>query len=315
MNARPLADRKRRWWPAIGYNRAMDDVSSLLDPLNDAQREAVAAPQAPMLVLAGAGSGKTRVLIHRVAWLIQVEHVSPLGILAVTFTNKAAGEMRGAHRGPAGLPVDRLWIGTFHGLAHRLLRAHWPRRRAAGELSDSRRGGPAAAGPAAPEEPRPRRDHLGAAAKSSGSSITTRTRASGRSAADGRRRPDPAPADPALQAYEETCEQRGLVDFAELLLRAYEIWRDNPDLLAHYRAASATCWWTSSRTPTPSSTPGCDCWPGHRRALFVVGDDDQSIYRWRGARVENILQQFQQRFPGRTALSSWSRTTAPPAPF
>ena len=101
------------------------DVSPILDPLNDAQREAVTAPLGPVLVLAGAGSGKTRVLIHRIAWLTQVEHVSPHGVLAVTFTNKAAGEMRGRIEHLLGIPGSALWIGTFHGIAHRLLRRHW----------------------------------------------------------------------------------------------------------------------------------------------------------------------------------------------
>ncbi len=101
------------------------DVSSLLDGLNDKQREAVAAPQSSMLVLAGAGSGKTRVLTHRIAWLMQVEQQSPYSILAVTFTNKAAAEMRERVEKVAGANVGRMWIGTFHGLAHRLLRTHF----------------------------------------------------------------------------------------------------------------------------------------------------------------------------------------------
>src|SRR5947208_363340 len=101
------------------------DVSAILEGLNEAQRAAVSAPLAPTLVLAGAGSGKTRVLTHRVAWLVQVENVSPYGILAVTFTNKAAGEMRGRIENMLGVPSAPLWIGTFHGIAHRLLRIHW----------------------------------------------------------------------------------------------------------------------------------------------------------------------------------------------
>jgi DNA helicase-2/ATP-dependent DNA helicase PcrA len=101
------------------------DVSHLLDELNDAQREAVTAPPGHVLVLAGAGSGKTRVLVHRIAWLIQVEHVSPLGILAVTFTNKAAGEMRERTGEMLRISTRPLWIGTFHGIAHRMLRMHW----------------------------------------------------------------------------------------------------------------------------------------------------------------------------------------------
>ena len=101
------------------------DVSRILDPLNDAQRQAVCAPAGNVLVLAGAGSGKTRVLVHRIAWLLAAEGVSPYGILAVTFTNKAAGEMRGRIEQLLGIPASGLWVGTFHGIAHRLLRSHW----------------------------------------------------------------------------------------------------------------------------------------------------------------------------------------------
>jgi len=100
------------------------DVSYLLDSLNDKQREAVAASRTNMLVLAGAGSGKTRVLVHRIAWLMSVEHCSPYSIMAVTFTNKAAAEMRHRIGQLMGTTQGGMWVGTFHGLAHRLLRAH-----------------------------------------------------------------------------------------------------------------------------------------------------------------------------------------------
>ena len=102
-----------------------DDLSLLLNSLNDAQRQAVAAPVGRQLVLAGAGSGKTRVLVHRIAWLIQVENASPHSILSVTFTNKAAAEMRHRIEQLMGINPAGMWVGTFHGLAHRLLRAHW----------------------------------------------------------------------------------------------------------------------------------------------------------------------------------------------
>ena len=100
------------------------DVTPILENLNDAQRQAVTSPAAPTLVIAGAGSGKTRVLVHRAAWLIDVEGVSPHSLLAVTFTNKAAAEMRNRIEGLLDVPVQHLWIGTFHGLAHRMLRRH-----------------------------------------------------------------------------------------------------------------------------------------------------------------------------------------------
>jgi len=101
------------------------DITPILESLNDAQRQAVTAPSKPTLVIAGAGSGKTRVLVHRAAWLIDVEGLSPNSLLAVTFTNKAAAEMRGRIESLLNMPVGHLWIGTFHGLAHRLLRRHW----------------------------------------------------------------------------------------------------------------------------------------------------------------------------------------------
>ena len=101
------------------------DVTPILESLNEAQREAVTASADPLLVIAGAGSGKTRVLTHRIAWLIDVVGISPQGLLAVTFTNKAAAEMRGRIESLLNMPVNHLWIGTFHGLAHRLLRRHW----------------------------------------------------------------------------------------------------------------------------------------------------------------------------------------------
>src|ERR1700730_17286463 len=102
-----------------------NELPPLLTPLNDAQREALTAHLGPVLVLAGAGSGKTRVLTHRIVWVIQSEGASPHGILAVTFTNKAAGEMRARVEQLLGISGGGLWIGTFHGIAHRLLRLHW----------------------------------------------------------------------------------------------------------------------------------------------------------------------------------------------
>ena len=101
------------------------DVSHILDPLNEAQREAVTAPPGHLLILAGAGSGKTRVLVHRIAWLLATNQATPWGVLAVTFTNKAAGEMRGRIESMMQRPVGGMWVGTFHGLAHRLLRENW----------------------------------------------------------------------------------------------------------------------------------------------------------------------------------------------
>ena len=276
------------------------DVTPILESLNDAQREAVTAEAAPTLVIAGAGSGKTRVLVHRAAWLIDVESVSPQGLLAVTFTNKAAAEMRGRIEALLGMPVNHLWIGTFHGLAHRLLRRHW---REAGlpqnfqiidsddqlrlikrllknlEIDDSR------------WVPREIQYFINAQ-KDEGLRPAHLD--------DG--------GDPARRqmialyaAYEEVCERGGLVDFAELLLRAHELWRDNAELLAHYRQRFSHLLVDEFQDTNAIQYAWLRLLAGKDGIPFVVGDDDQSIYRWRGARVEHI-HQFQKDFPGTTVV-------------
>ena len=277
------------------------DVTPILESLNDAQRRAVTAPAEPTLVIAGAGSGKTRVLVHRAAWLIDVEGVSPQGLLAVTFTNKAAGEMRGRIEALLGMPVSHLWIGTFHGLAHRLLRRHWQEAKLPQnfqiidsddqlrlikrllknlEIDDSRW---------APKEIQwfinaqkdegLRPQHL-----------------------DDERDPNRRQMIALYAAYEEVCERGGLVDFAELLLRAHELWRDNPELLAHYQRRFQHLLVDEFQDTNAIQYAWLRLLAGDNAAIpFVVGDDDQSIYRWRGARVEHI-HRFQRDFPNATVV-------------
>ncbi|MDP9089573.1 MAG: DNA helicase II [Pseudomonadota bacterium] len=271
------------------------DVSHLLDGLNEDQRQAVGSPLGSALVLAGAGSGKTRVLVHRVAWLIQVEGASPNSILAVTFTNKAAAEMRSRIETLLGLPSGAMWLGTFHGLAHRLLRIHW---REVGlpqsfQILDSE------------DQARVLRKVLKALDLDETRWIPREILWFINAQKDEGHRPkhikdDGDPTRRQLikiyQAYEDACQRAGVVDFAELLLRAYELWRDNPALLHHYRTrfqhvlvdefqdTNAIQYKWLMLLANPDGMP------------FVVGDDDQSIYRWRGARVEN-LNQFRRDFP------------------
>jgi DNA helicase-2/ATP-dependent DNA helicase PcrA len=259
----------------------------------------VTAPLAPTLVLAGAGSGKTRVLTHRVAWLIRVENVSPHGILAVTFTNKAAGEMRGRIETLLGIPGAALWIGTFHGLAHRLLRIHW---REAGlpqtfQILD------------AEDQLRMVRKVLKALDLDETRWVPRELTYFINTQKDEGVRPrqvkdngDPTRREYVriYQAYQDACERAGVVDFAELLLRAYELWRDHPPLLAHYRARFRHVLVDEFQDTNLIQYAWLKLLTGSEGLPFVVGDDDQSIYRWRGARVEN-LQQFQRDFPA-TAL-------------
>ena len=276
------------------------DVTPILDSLNEAQRKAVTAPAEPTLVIAGAGSGKTRVLVHRAAWLIDVEGLSPESLLAVTFTNKAAAEMRGRIENLLGMPVGHLWIGTFHGLAHRLLRRHW---RDAGlpqnfqiidsddqlrlikrllknlEVDDSRW---------APREVQ----YFINGQKDEGLRPQHLTD-------DGD--PNRRQMITLYQAYEEVCERGGLVDFAELLLRAHELWRDNASLLDHYRRRFQHLLVDEFQDTNSIQYAWLRLLAGDSGIPFVVGDDDQSIYRWRGARVEHIYR-FQKDFPSATVV-------------
>jgi DNA helicase-2/ATP-dependent DNA helicase PcrA len=270
------------------------DLDRILNPLNEAQRMAVAAPLVPVLVLAGAGSGKTRVLTHRIAWLIQAEHASPYSVLAVTFTNKAAAEMRGRVEQILGAPPGVLWIGTFHGIAHRLLRLHWrdaglpqgfqildsddqqrlvKRIIRANDLDESR------------WEPREVQWFINA------------NKDEGRRPKDLKAGNDPTRAQMIrlYGLYEEACARAGVVDFAELLLRAYELWRDRPELLAHYRQRFRHVLVDEFQDTNSIQYAWLRLIAGPDGHPFVVGDDDQSIYRWRGARVEN-LQQFRRDF-------------------
>jgi DNA helicase-2/ATP-dependent DNA helicase PcrA len=272
------------------------DVSHLLDALNDAQRQAVAAPLAPTLVLAGAGSGKTRVLTHRVAWLVQVENVSPHGILAVTFTNKAAGEMRGRIETMLGLPSAPLWVGTFHGIAHRLLRMHW---RDAGlpqafQILD------------AEDQQRLTRKVVRSFELDEARWIPKEIAWFINAQKDEGLRPKHLKdeGDPTrrqmiriYEAYEEACRRNGVVDFAELLLRSFELWREVPGLADHYRARFGHILVDEFQDTNAIQYAWLKALAGSVSVPFVVGDDDQSIYRWRGARVEN-LQQFRRDFSG-----------------
>nr|WP_017113147.1 DNA helicase II [Xanthomonas vasicola] len=269
----------------------------MLDHLNPAQREAVSAPPGHYLVLAGAGSGKTRVLIHRIAWLNEVQGVPNHGIFAVTFTNKAAGEMR--HRTDLQLRNGSrgMWIGTFHGLAHRLLRLHWQDARLPEgfQVMDSD-------------------DQLRLVKRVVQSLELDESKYPPKQMSwwineqkDEGRRPQhiqPEPNDDWTEvrrqvyaAYQERCDRSGLLDFAELLLRAHELLRDTPALLAHYRARFREILVDEFQDTNAIQYAFVRVLAGESGNVFVVGDDDQAIYGWRGAKVENV-QRFLKDFPG-----------------
>lgn len=276
------------------------DVTPILESLNDAQRQAVTAPPGPMLVIAGAGSGKTRVLTHRAAWLIDVEGVSPQSLLAVTFTNKAAAEMRGRIESLLGMPVNHLWIGTFHGLAHRLLRRHWqdaglPQNFQIIDADDQLRIIKRLLKNLELDDDRwvPRKIQYFINAQKDEGLRPQHLDDEGNS--------DRRQFISLYQGYQEVCDRGGLVDFAELLLRSHELWRDQPEILAHYQRRFEHLLVDEFQDTNAIQYAWLRLLAGREGVPFVVGDDDQSIYRWRGARVEHIYQ-FQQDFPGTTVV-------------
>lgn len=270
------------------------DVSHILDSLNDEQRHAVASPTKNLLVLAGAGSGKTRVLVHRIAWLLQAEQVSPFAILAVTFTNKAAREMRGRIESLLGHSAGGMWVGTFHGLAHRLLRSHWHE---AGLKEDF---------------------HI----LDADDQLRLIKRINRSLNIDEERWPAKqcqwyinGQKDEGLRAnnidhenddyvktmldiyraYEDACQRGGMIDFGEILLRAHELWLRSPQILDHYRGRFKHILVDEFQDTNSIQYAWLRVLAGDQNNLMVVGDDDQSIYGWRGAKIENI-QNFNSDF-------------------
>ncbi|EGQ9298965.1 DNA helicase II [Vibrio parahaemolyticus] len=278
----------------------MMDPSLLLDGLNDKQREAVAASLENLLVLAGAGSGKTRVLVHRIAWLMSVEQASPFSIMSVTFTNKAAAEMRGRIEELMMGSASGMWNGTFHGICHRILRAHyldaklpedfqiidsddqqrllkrlikaqnldekqWPARQVAWWINGKKDEGL-------------RPTHIDAY-----HDPVTKTYLQ------------------LYTAYQEACDRAGLVDFAEILLRAHELLRDNKFVREHYQARFKHILVDEFQDTNNIQYAWLRMMAGPECHVMIVGDDDQSIYGWRGAKVENI-EKFTREFPSVTTI-------------
>ncbi len=270
-------------------------TNPILVSLNDAQRDAVSAPLCHQLILAGAGSGKTRVLTYRIAWLIQEEGLSPFDILAVTFTNKAAHEMRLRTEELLGVSAKSMWVGTFHSLAHRFLRMHW---REAGlpegfQILDSEdqlrlvRRVIHTLGLDEDRWPAKQVQWFINGKKDEGleshqvpdyGDVTTRTMIK------------------LYRAYEEACQRAGSIDFADLLLLAHKLWLTQPTLLAHYQQRFRYILVDEFQDINAVQYAWIRLLAGKTSHVMMVGDDDQSIYGWRGAKVEN-LHQFTIHFP------------------
>lgn len=265
------------------------DISHILDGLNESQRDAVSAPLSNALVIAGAGSGKTRVLVHRIAWLIDVEGVSPHGVLAVTFTNKAAAELRARTESLLNVSARSMWVGTFHGLAHRLLRMHWAEAKLPQnfQIIDGD-------------------DQVRLIKRIMKAQDIDEKKWPARQAAwfingqkdEGKRAREVAAGEDLYQithkriyqAYEEACDEGGLLDFAELLLRSHELWLNDANLLAHYQQRFSHLLVDEFQDTNTIQYAWLRVLAGQTGKVMAVGDDDQSIYGWRGAKIENIHQ-------------------------
>jgi DNA helicase-2/ATP-dependent DNA helicase PcrA len=261
---------------------------ALLRHLNPEQLAAVTLPRVAALILAGAGSGKTRVLTTRIAWLLATGQVSPGGILAVTFTNKAAKEMLTRLTTMLPINVRGMWIGTFHGLCNRFLRAHW---KLAGlpqgfQILDAG-------------------DQVAAVKRVVKAMNLDEERYPPKAAAyfiagskeDGLRPNDIDAPDPHTRklvevyaAYEAQCQREGVVDFGELMLRTYELLRDNDPVREHYRRRFAHVLVDEFQDTNKLQYKWLQMFapPGSGQGVFAVGDDDQSIYAFRGAQVGNM---------------------------
>ena len=264
------------------------DVTPILNNLNPAQEEAVTSDKQHLLVLAGAGSGKTRVLVHRIAWKIQVDGLSPYSILAVTFTNKASREMRERIDELLGMSLRGMWVGTFHGLAHRLLKAHWrdvnlPENFQILDSDDQLRLVKRVMRAMDLDEQRwpPKQAQWWINGQKDEGLRASHIQEGG---------------DPYLatmlriyREYEATCERLGVIDFAELLLRALELWKNKPDVLEHYQQRFQHILVDEFQDTNAVQYAWLRILAGKVSAVTAVGDDDQSIYGWRGAKVENIL--------------------------
>jgi DNA helicase II / ATP-dependent DNA helicase PcrA len=267
---------------------------TLTEQLNAEQYQAVTVADQNCLVLAGAGSGKTRVLVHRIAWLIQEQHLGPHNILAVTFTNKAAGEMRGRIEELLSMPASGMWVGTFHGLAHRLLRNHWQEADLIQEFQildaddQLRLVKRIIRGMELDEEKWQPKQAVW---------FINKNKEKGH-------RPDAIDVQAdyytemmlaIYREYERLCRQSGLVDFSELLLRSLELLQNHPDITEHYQSRFKHVLVDEFQDTNSLQYLWLQTLCGPMSLITAVGDDDQSIYSWRGAQIEN-LHRFSQDF-------------------
>ncbi len=288
--------------PSHLVDRPADRPSRLLEGLNPEQLAAVTLPPEPALILAGAGSGKTRVLTTRIAWLIQTGRLSPGGVLAVTFTNKAAKEMLTRLDAMLAIPVRGMWVGTFHGLCNRFLRAHWklaalPQGFQILDSSDQLSAVKRVMKAMNLDEERhvPKQVTWAIAAAKDGG-----LRAKDIEVKDEQSRVLAQ----VYETYDAQCQREGVVDFAELMLRSYELMRDNGPLREHYQRRFRHILVDEFQDTNKLQYAWLKMFAGppeQECALFAVGDDDQSIYAFRGAQVGNMAA-FEREYRVKTVI-------------
>ncbi len=287
--------------PSPGDQPAPASDDHLLDGLNPAQREAVTHPAGPVLVVAGAGSGKTRVLTHRIAWLIKTQHVSPFEILAITFTNKAAGEMKERVAHLVGPVAQKMWISTFHSACVRILRRDadllgFPKSFTIYDQADAQRLVGYVLRDLNVDTKRfpPRSVHATISAAKNDHVTAEQFRERAKQIFE-RRIGD------VYQEYQARLQRAGAMDFDDLLLDTVELFRTHPDVLDHYRNRFKHVLVDEYQDTNPVQNELVLQLGGEHHNVFVVGDSDQSIYRFRGADIRNILE-FEEAFPDTTVI-------------
>jgi DNA helicase-2/ATP-dependent DNA helicase PcrA len=274
---------------------------ALLEGLNPSQREAVIHGDGPLLVIAGAGSGKTRVLTHRIAHLIEARDVSPFGLLAITFTNKAAGEMKSRVGALVGPVAEKMWVSTFHSACVRILRRNadrlgYPSGFTIYDQADAVRltGYVLRDLNIDPKRFTPRSVH--AAVSTAKNDLISVDEYAGLVTTPAERRV----AD-VYREYQARLQRAGAMDFDDLLVQAVTLFRAAPDVLAEYQRRFAHVLVDEYQDTNRAQNELVLLLGEEHRNVCVVGDSDQSIYQFRGADIRNILE-FEQAFPDATVI-------------
>ena len=275
---------------------------SIYDTLNEQQREAVYCTDGPLLILAGAGSGKTRVLTHRIAYLIEEKGVNPWNILAITFTNKAAGEMRERVDNLVGFGSESIWVSTFHSTCVRILRRHIDRLGYDTNFTiydtDDQKTLMKDVCKQVQIDTKvyKERNLLAAISAAKNEMISAQEYALNAQGDFGKEK-----IAKVYQEYEKQMHANNALDFDDLLVKTVQLFETQPDVLENYQERFRYIMVDEYQDTNTVQFQLVSLLAGKYRDLCVVGDDDQSIYKFRGANIKNILN-FEQEFPDATVI-------------